>query len=117
MSAMNSMTKLYRARWVLPISSAPIEDGAVAVEGTRVVGVGTRDSLRERFPEAGAREFGAVAILPGLVNCHSHLELTVMRGYLEEGDFNAWLKKLTLARLERMPPDDLYVSAAWGAME
>jgi 5-methylthioadenosine/S-adenosylhomocysteine deaminase len=42
-----------------------------------------------------------------------------MRGYLEdcEDDFFGWLRKLTIARLERMTPDDLYVSAAWGAVE
>lgn len=113
------MTTLYNARWVLPISSAPIEDGAVAVEGTRIVGVGTRAMLAARFKDARAEEFGEAAILPGLVNSHSHLELTAMRGYLDdvEGDFFAWLMKLTLARLERMTPDDLYVSAAWGAVE
>lgn len=112
-----TITTLYSARWVLPISGAPIEDGAVAVEGAHIAGVGTRAALRARFPEAVAQEFGEAAILPGLVNCHSHLELTVMRGYLEEGDFSAWLKKLTRARLERMTPDDFYVSAAWGAVE
>ena len=42
-----------------------------------------------------------------------------MRGFLEreEGDFFAWLKKLTLARLEKMTADDLCVSATWGAVE
>ena len=75
--------------------------------------------LREQFPRAVVREFGNAAIIPGLVNAHSHLELTAMRGFLEneETDFFAWLKKLTVARLERMNADDLYVSAAWGACE
>jgi 5-methylthioadenosine/S-adenosylhomocysteine deaminase len=42
-----------------------------------------------------------------------------MRGFLEdvESDFSGWLKKLTLARMERMTPDDLYISASWGAVE
>jgi cytosine/adenosine deaminase-related metal-dependent hydrolase len=113
------MTTLYCARWVLPIASSPIENGAVAVEGSRVAGVGTRDELLRRYTEARARDFGEAAILPGFVNAHSHLELTAMRGYLEreEGDFFAWLKKLTIARLERMTPDDLYVAASWGAIE
>jgi 5-methylthioadenosine/S-adenosylhomocysteine deaminase len=112
-------TKLYTARWVLPITSGPIERGAVAVEGTRIVGVGAAVKLSEKFPGAAVDDFGEAAILPGFVNCHSHLELTAMRGFLEreEGDFFSWLKKVTVSRRERMTPDDLYVSAAWGALE
>ncbi len=112
--------KLYSARWVLPDASSLIESGAVAIEGSQVVALGKRDELISRFPEAPEeRDFGEAAILPGFVNAHSHLELTAMRGYLEreEGDFFSWLRKLTVARLERMTPDDLYVSAAWGAVE
>jgi cytosine/adenosine deaminase-related metal-dependent hydrolase len=113
------MTTLYCARWVLPVASAPIEDGAVAVDGALIVGVGKRGALSEKFPKAAQQSFGEAAIMPGLVNAHSHLELTAMRGFLEreEGDFFAWLRKITVARLERMTPDDLYVSAAWGAVE
>jgi cytosine/adenosine deaminase-related metal-dependent hydrolase len=113
------MTELYFARWVLPIVSLPVENGGVAIAGSRVIGTGTRDELMAQFPDAAARDFGEAAILPGLVNTHSHLELTAMRGFLEreEPDFRAWLGKLTLTRLERMTPDDLYVSAAWGAVE
>jgi cytosine/adenosine deaminase-related metal-dependent hydrolase len=113
------MTKLYCARRVMPIASPPIDDGAVAVEDARIVGVGERVALAAKFPEASLEEFGEAAILPGFVNAHSHLELTAMRGFLEpeEGDFPAWLKKLTKARLERMTPDDLYVSAMCGAVE
>ena len=113
------MTKLYCARWVLPISSPPIEDGAVAIDNTHIAGVGARAGMVLRFPTARRQDFGEAAILPGFVNCHSHLELTVMRGFLEqeENDFFAWLKKLTVARLELMTADDSYVSAVWGAVE
>ncbi len=113
------MTKIYRARWVLPILSAPIEGGAVAVEGTRVAGVGARAEIEERFPSASAEDLGDAVIMPGLVNCHTHLELTAMRGFLEpeEGDFFAWLRRVTVSRGEHMSAEDLYVSAAWGAVE
>lgn len=81
--------------------------------------VGSRVALTEEFPSATIRDFGESAILPGLINTHSHLELTAMRGFLEtdEMDFFAWLRKLTTVRLERMTAQDLHVSAAWGACE
>ena len=113
------MTTIYSARWVLPISAPPIENGAVAVEGQQIVGVGRRAEIVERFPEFCVVLLGEAVILPGLVNTHTHLELTALRGYLEneETDFFAWLRKLTIARLERMTPDDIRVSATWGACE
>jgi len=113
------MNKLYRARWVLPISSPQILDGALTVQRERIAAVGRYVDLADTFPEAPVDDFGEAAILPGLVNAHTHLELTAMRGFLEaeESNFFGWLKKLTIARLERMTPDDLYVSAAWGACE
>src|SRR5688572_28241367 len=113
------MTTLYCARWVVPISSPAIADGAIAVEGQRIISVDGRMTLASQFPHATVRDCGDAVIIPGLINAHSHLELTAMRGFLEseEADFFAWLKKLTMARLERMTIPDLYVSAAWGACE
>jgi 5-methylthioadenosine/S-adenosylhomocysteine deaminase len=113
------MTKIYCARWVLPVTSEAIEDGAVAVDGARIVGVGARASVVEKFPSADTEDLGEAVITPGFVNCHSHLELTAMRGFLEpeEGDFFAWLKKVTVSRNERMSAEDIYASAAWGAVE
>jgi cytosine/adenosine deaminase-related metal-dependent hydrolase len=113
------MTTIYSARWVLPLSSPAIEHGAVAVDGPLIVGVGDAAEIAARFPDAHIESFGESVILPGLVNTHTHLELTAFRGYLEneQHDFFAWLRKLTLARLERMTPDDIRVSATWGACE
>jgi cytosine/adenosine deaminase-related metal-dependent hydrolase len=113
------MTIIYSAQWIVPVSSPPFADGGIAVSDNRIVAVGTRQSLNEQFTQAEVRNFGPAAIVPGLVNSHSHLELTAMRGFLEneESDFFAWLKKLTVARLERMTADDLNVSAQWGACE
>jgi 5-methylthioadenosine/S-adenosylhomocysteine deaminase len=113
------MTTIYTARWVLPVAAAAIENGAVAVEGQRIAGVGPAAKIVARFPGAKIESLGEAVILPGLFNTHTHLELTALRGYLEkeETDFFAWLRKLTIARMERMTPDDIRVSATWGACE
>src|ERR1044071_9859195 len=113
------MVTIYAASWILPAVSPPIADGAIAIEDSKIESVGYRTSLTQRYPEADLKTFDNCAIIPGLVNAHSHLELTAMRGYLEkeETDFFAWLRKLTIARLERMTLDDIHVSALWGACE
>ena len=112
------MTVIYSARWLLPVASPMIENGALAIDGSTIVAVGPRGEIVSAFPNSPIEDFGQAAILPGLINVHSHLELTVMRGFLEreESDFFAWLKKLTTARLA-MTPEDLIVSATCGAIE
>ena len=113
------MTTIYSARWVLPVASPPIEHGGVAVDGPVIVGVGDAAEIASTFPAARIESFAESIILPGLINTHTHLELTALRGYLEkeEDDFFSWLRKLTLARVERMTADDIRVSATWGACE
>ena len=113
------MTTLYCARWVLPDATNSLENGALAIVGGAIAALGEQSELRQQFPSAQLVDCGEAALMPGLVNCHTHLELTVMRGFLEdvEHDFFAWLGKLTAARNEHLTPEDLYISALWGAVE
>jgi len=110
--------KILTADYVLPISSEPISGGAVAIEADKIVDVGSRDNLVAKYGSADVEDFGKAAILPGFVNCHSHLELTTLRGALDdvEHDFKAWLLKATALRAE-LSDDDIIRSAIDGARE
>lgn len=66
--------KLFRARYLLPIATPPLEDGALLVEGGRIVSVGPFAELRRTTAEIV--DFGEAILLPPLVNAHTHLELS-----------------------------------------
>ena len=61
-----------RARYVFPVLGPPIPDGLVSLAGDRIMAVGRR-------PISGpAEDLGSVALLPGLVNAHTHLEFSFL---------------------------------------
>jgi 5-methylthioadenosine/S-adenosylhomocysteine deaminase len=111
--------KIISANYVLPISGEPFENGAVAVEKDKILAVGKQSEIAAKFPEAESEDFGEAVIMPGLVNAHSHLEITAMRSFLDdvEHDFSRWLLKLSTVRAERLTEQDIEISAVWGALE
>jgi 5-methylthioadenosine/S-adenosylhomocysteine deaminase len=104
----------YRARWVLPISAPPIPDGVVVVDGERIAVVGSAATVADTLP---CIDLGDAVLLPGLVNAHSHLELTAMRGLLEGLEFRDWLRMLTVARRDVFDPPTLLDASLHGLHE
>lgn len=85
----------YRAAWILPIDQPPIRDGVIEV------GDGIIRSIQPDFrrPMPGSRDLGNVALLPGLVNAHTHLELSWLRGRVPPANrFTDWVKTLVAIR-------------------
>ena len=111
--------KILSANYVLPISAEPISGGAVAFEKDKIVAVGKRAEVVEKFPAAAEENLGEAVILPGFVNVHSHLEITAMRGFLDhfDADFYSWLITLTKTRAEKLSDADVKTSAIFGALE
>lgn len=103
----------YHARWVLPITQPPIENGTVAESDGVITYVGPRAGA----PAGDDHELGDAILLPGLVNTHTHLELTAMRGFLEDLCFTDWIDKLRLSRTEALTTETLLDSARFGIVE
>jgi cytosine/adenosine deaminase-related metal-dependent hydrolase len=106
---------LVSATWVLPVSSEPIRDGAVLVEGAGITAVGTRAELEAIAPQgAEQRHFVGATLMPGLVNAHTHLALTDLNGAVPPMPFAEWLPRL-VAEMRPWQIADFATSAAHGA--
>jgi cytosine/adenosine deaminase-related metal-dependent hydrolase len=89
---------------VLPISGPPLRDAWVAIEDGRIVSRGPDASDPPAPSDAREVDLGRVAVLPGLVNAHTHLELSHLAGQIPSGPtFVSWIRAVMAAR--RAYPD------------
>lgn len=98
-------------RWIFPVSGPPIAGGILTIAEERIVAV----------EPAGARladvDLGEVAVLPGLVNAHTHLDLTGLRGQCPpSADFTAWLRQV-IAHRRNVTPEQIEADIRAGLAE
>jgi len=97
----------YEADWICPASSQPVRNGRISVENGTIVTGSAPDVVR----------FPGCAIIPGFVNAHTHLELTILRGFLDASPFVDWIPQLTKAKYQTLSRADMLLSAQLGAVE
>ena len=107
---------LIGADWVVTAAGRPIRDGAVLTHGHRVVEVAPLAELEAAHPDEPVERFEGCVIVPGLVNAHTHLSLTVLAGLIEPMPMRQFLKAVTTAVLA-MGNDEFAASATMGALE
>ena len=98
----------YHASWILPIVDPPIRDGWVVTDRGRIVAYGAYGAVTRRaasHAETSEVDLGHVAVLPGLVNAHTHLELSYLRGEVPPAsEFPVWVRAVMAARRQRPSP-------------
>jgi cytosine/adenosine deaminase-related metal-dependent hydrolase len=91
-------SRYFRSKWLLPIHRSPVENGWVQTCAGRIVDVG------RGTPPGPATDLGAVALLPGLVNAHTHVELSWMAGKVPPaGSMHEWIAALMQVRRTGVP--------------
>ncbi len=90
------MKTLLTAAWVAPMNGrGAMRDGGVVHEEGKIVAVGAAKCLKQSHPDAIVQALGDVVLLPGLVNAHCHLELTLCRPRPPSPiAFTAWVRRL-----------------------
>jgi 5-methylthioadenosine/S-adenosylhomocysteine deaminase len=93
-----------------------IEDGALAIKNGKITLVGKSESATSIEAETTINAKGKAAI-PGLINCHTHVPMTLFRGIAEDQPLDTWLKE-TIWPLERkLRKEDVYAGALLGCLE
>ena len=73
-------------------SGTVIADGAVAIRGRTIEALGTTAELVSRFPDARRLDASGRIVMPGLVNAHTHVPMSLFRGLADDLELMDWLK-------------------------
>src|SRR5205085_2535903 len=85
---------IIHARQVVTMDGPPIDNGAVAIEGNRIVAVGTVPDL-QWVSDGPVHDLGEQVLLPGLINAHCHLDYSMMRyAIAAPKQFTAWVQRI-----------------------
>ncbi len=96
---------LHTAQWVVPVSGPPIENGAIATFEGKIVRTGRARELQSSYL-AEIRDYGDSILCPALINAHTHLELSSLKGRLSPGgSFVDWIRTLVEIRSHIRPEE------------
>ena len=70
-----------------------IENGAVAIKGDKIVAIGTRAEITRRYRGTPTIDATGRVVIPGLINTHTHVPMSLFRGISDDLDLNDWLTK------------------------
>jgi 5-methylthioadenosine/S-adenosylhomocysteine deaminase len=108
-----------RADWVLTVDDADrvLTDGAVAFVDGVLTGVGPADEVLAAHPGAEVVDLPGHALLPGLVNAHTHLAMTMFRGYADDRDLQGFLDTVLPAEQRVLTADRVRAATRAAAVE
>ena len=93
-----------------------IKNGVIAIKNGKIVFVGKKESAVGIYADEKINAKGKAA-LPGLINCHTHVAMTLFRGLAEDKPLNAWLRDTIWPLEAKLTRDDVYVGALLGCLE
>lgn len=105
---------LIRGVTVLTMEShdSVISDGIIAIAGDRIAAVGLHDAIPAGFVAGREIDGAGMVALPGLVNCHTHAAMTLLRSYADDLPLMKWLNEKIWPLEAKMQSEDFY----WGTM-
>lgn len=107
---------LLSAKYIIPVTSEPLVDSAILVRDGKIYDIGDADKMRTRWPDEEYRDFGTAAIIPGLIDLHTHMENSVLRGIVPDQPYISWIQSVR-AIAAKLDVHDWHSSAVLGSLE
>lgn len=102
---------------IIPMNKKePIKNGIIGIRGKRIAIVDSKVHLEKIKAKRTINAEGKVAI-PGLVNCHTHVAMTLFRGIAEDKSLEEWLKNIIWPLEAKLQAEDVYRGALLGCVE
>jgi aminodeoxyfutalosine deaminase len=104
---MNAKVTIFRAAYIFPIERPPIFNGYVAVADQKIAEIGVWGAeVKSNFRSDAVVDLGKVALIPALVNAHTHLEFSHLRHPLGDPGipFTDWIRKIIRYRQSQNAP-------------
>ena len=97
---------IIRAKVVVTMDGAPIENGAVAIAEDRIVDVAEFSEVAKAYAGEEVVDLGEQALLPGLINAHCHLDYTYLRGKIpKQKSFTNWIRAINAEKAKLTAKD------------
>jgi 5-methylthioadenosine/S-adenosylhomocysteine deaminase len=113
------MTVILADGWLITMNPRReiLERASVCVRDDRIVGVGSRQTLQSAHPEAEILDCAGRIIMPGMVNTHTHLFQTLLKGFGDDMALKQWFTCMTGPAAVHLTPQDARAAAMHGCIE
>ncbi len=94
------------------------EPGAVAIKGDSIVSAGPQDTLEKEYKAKETIDCGGQVLMPGLVNAHTHVPMTLLRGLADDLRLDVWLLGFMMpVEREFVSPEFVHLGTSIGCIE
>ena len=110
---------ILKGGWIVQDYQRNIRDGAVVIEDSQIVDVGPTDEILRRHGGSGHDiiDLEGKIVIPGIVNSHTHISMTLLRGYADDLLLQEWLEKHIWPYESLLTGEDIELGAELGALE
>lgn len=105
--------RLILAKWIVPSAyEPPIKEGGVFIKKGVILDIGTKEQLINKYPNVEREVFENGILMPGLVNAHTHIPMSILRGLAEDLSLMTWLTQYIFPVEAKLKKEWVY----WGSL-